>query len=183
MNLNRFTIILALSLACGLPAYSQDNNNHKEDDNSDFTDNIFVGGNFGLGFGDRTYIEISPIVGYKISSRFSAGVGAMYQYLNYKAYDVSSHTYGGRLFGTGKIKEPFFGQIEYEYINYEHRSINGELRRMESNSVFVGGGIAQPISDNVAIVVTALYNITYDDSYGSFYNSPFVFRVGFTVGF
>ena len=42
---------------------------------------LVVGGGIGLGFGDITSISVSPMVGYRITDNFSAGVGFGYQYL------------------------------------------------------------------------------------------------------
>src|SRR5688572_11858407 len=77
-----------------------------------FSDRLFFGGNFGLQFGSYTYVDISPMVGYKITERLAAGVGATYIYysvddhvynLNYK-----THIYGGSIFSRFRVTEQFF---------------------------------------------------------------------------
>jgi hypothetical protein len=53
-------------------------------------DKLYFGG--GLGFsGNSSWVtfSISPIVGYKITERLSAGVGISYQYTNYKDIDFT----------------------------------------------------------------------------------------------
>jgi long-subunit fatty acid transport protein len=36
---------------------------------------LYAGGNFGLGFGTLTSIDVSPMIGYNINRHFSGGVG------------------------------------------------------------------------------------------------------------
>ena len=148
-------------------------------------DRIFFGGSFGLGFGTYTYINISPLIGYKLSPRFSVAGGIIYQYTNDKYYDYSYNTYGARAMGIAKIYGPIFAQLEYEYLNYQAYNIYGEEYRNNYNSVFGGGGIAQPISNNVYFTAVVLYNFTYNENsyYSQPYGSPWVFRVGITAGF
>ncbi|MBP7076372.1 MAG: hypothetical protein KBB11_04950 [Bacteroidales bacterium] len=50
---------------------------------------IFYGGDMGLSFGRITLINISPQVGYRITNRWSAGIGGTYIY--YKDNDFNFH--------------------------------------------------------------------------------------------
>ncbi len=150
-----------------------------------FSDRVFVGGNFGLGFGDVTYIDLSPSVGYAITPKLLGGVGAIYQYTRFRRADFSSHTYGGRLFGIYKVFDPFFAQVEYEYLNFEFLNAFGESNRASFSSVLGGGGVNQPVSRNLMLMFTALYNFSYY-SYPLErrpYASPWVIRVGVNIGF
>ena len=45
-----------------------------------FASHLFFGGGLGLQFGSMTLIEISPLVGYKITPKFSIGVSPTYKY-------------------------------------------------------------------------------------------------------
>src|SRR4051812_37617007 len=45
---------------------------------------LFVGGYFGLSFGNATFINISPQVGYRFNKFFAAGVGINGQYSSFK---------------------------------------------------------------------------------------------------
>src|SRR2546423_8304705 len=47
-------------------------------------DKLFVGGNFGLTFGDYTLINITPLVGYRFNHWSAAGIGLNAQYLSVK---------------------------------------------------------------------------------------------------
>src|SRR5436190_23959647 len=72
----------------------------KEESHSDFADRLFFGGNIGLQFGTYTYVDVSPLVGYKVTEKFHTGIGATYIYYSVSGggYDYSTNIYGGRVF-------------------------------------------------------------------------------------
>ena len=146
----------------------------------------YFGGGVGLGFGDITYVEISPLVGYRVTDRVSVGGSLLYRYRNDDRFSPSIDTsdYGGGLFTRYSIVGPFFLQAEYEYLNYEVLQSNRSTTRMNANSLFAGGGISQPINRNTSVFATVLYNLTYSsyDEPGP-YSSPWVVRVGVAFGF
>ena len=156
---------------------------------SPFMDRVFVGGNLGASFGTIQYIYLAPVVGYRITPKFSAGGGIIYQYTrDTRPPELTTHNYGANLFARHTIYGPLFAQIEYEYLNFEYvTDYNGTeflTDRQGYNSVFLGGGIAQPLGRNAALLVSAFYNLTYDSSQRiSPYSRPWVFRVGITAGF
>src|SRR5690606_34215869 len=78
------------------------------EDKPPLKDRMYYGGNFSLQFGSLTFIDISPLAGIMITERFSTGLGATYQYLNFKYANSSSSVYGGRLFGRYNITQNFF---------------------------------------------------------------------------
>ena len=50
-------------------------------------------------------------------------------------------------------------------------------------SVFVGGGLSQPMGHNAAFLISAMYNLSYDSNEPSPYDSPWVIGAGVSVGF
>jgi len=147
-------------------------------------DRIYAGGGFGLGFSNSVdYVGLSPNVGVRITKRGSFGVGVQYQYRNYKFLKVKTNDWGGSLFTQYKVFGPFFLHGEYEYINYEFVDNTLSTFRKGYSSVLVGGGLAQPITQNVVFVISALYNLTYKDSNPGPYNTPWTLRVGISAGF
>ncbi len=156
---------------------------------SSFKERVFAGGNLGASFGTIQYLYLAPIVGYRITPKFSAGGGIIYQYLrDTRPPELTTNNYGGNLFARRAIYGPLFAQIEYEYLNFEYvTNFNGtefQTARRGYNSVFIGGGIAQPLGRNAAFMLSAFYNLTYDSSEQiSPYSRPWVFRVGIVAGF
>lgn len=143
-----------------------------------FSDRLFYGGNFGLMFGTVTYIELSPLIGYRITDRLSAGPGISYIYMQDNRYDLSTSIYGGRLFARYNFTDYLFGHGEYEVLNLETPySLNG---RTNLTSIFVGGGYRQRLGSNSFLSIMGLWNI--NDSEYSIYRNPII-RMGFSTGF
>jgi len=145
----------------------------------------FYGGGMALSFGQVDLIGISPIIGYRITPVVSAGLGLQYFYRNDSRYGESYSTsdYGGSLFTRFYVGEGFFLSATYEYLRYQYFDFSGAKLSDDYNAVFAGGGFSRPLSPNAAFVVTALYNVTYDDNEPGPYDSPWVIGAGVSVGF
>lgn len=66
-----FALLMGLSVAGDSHAQESPRTGRKPLDPS----RLFFGGNFGVSFGDFTFVNISPQVGYRFTDRFSAGGG------------------------------------------------------------------------------------------------------------
>ena len=165
----------------------KDKQNEKEDkEKVPFIDKLFFGGNFGANFGRWTFVDVSPMIGYRVTPKFSVGVGGTYQYQNDRDFDISQSVYGGRLFSRYTLANDFFGvgnlfaHAEYEalFAKLSYGSFSG---RVENTSLFpaffIGGGIAIPIGNRSAFTITALYNPFYDQN-NSLYGRPLQIRAG-----
>lgn len=148
-------------------------------------DRVYVGGGFGLGFTNTVdYVAVSPNLGYRITQRWSLGVGVSYQYRNYKIYKLKTNDWGGSIFTRYRVFNPFFLHTEYEYINYDYiNPTDLSKTRKGYSSILAGGGITQPITRNAVFVISALYNLTYSDLDPGPYNSPWNIRIGISAGF
>ncbi|MCU0381042.1 MAG: hypothetical protein MUE58_07610 [Chitinophagaceae bacterium] len=86
---------------------------------------LFFGGNFGLSFGDYTFINITPQVGYQFNRYFAAGgglsfIGTGYTYRDYNGDKLYKDTYnsaGLNIFGRVSPIPFLFIQAQPEY-NY-----------------------------------------------------------------
>lgn len=160
----------------------------QQEDISDvpISERIFFGGNFGFQFGNITNIEVSPLVGYRVTNDFSIGTGITYIYFKQQFDnfpDFETNIYGYRLFARHTIQQQFYAQAEYENLSLEFFNPNdGNTRREWVPGILVGGGFFQPIGRNAGFVIAAFYNVIYDDL-RSPYNSPWVFRIGISGGF
>lgn len=139
-------------------------------------DKFFFGGNIGLQFGYYSYVNISPVAGYRISERFNAGLGITYIYMS--AGPNVAHLFGGKVFGQGMIWNGIFGHLEYEIINYPNTLITGGLGRNNANAIFIGPGYQQNFGRRSFSQIMLLYNVIYDRN-NSPYSTPFAFRVMF----
>jgi hypothetical protein len=141
---------------------------------------VFVGGTMGLQFGRSTFIDVSPLVGYSFTDRFSAGLGLTYQYYKYndKVYSFETNVYGGRVFGRYFFTDNFFAHSEYEVLNLEAFDLTPP-QRVNVGSLMAGGGFMQRFGSNSGITAMILYNFT--ESYYTPYRNPII-RVGMVFG-
>jgi len=175
INLITFCILLSTS------GIAQDSSMfRKNPPKQNFLDKVYFGGNFGLQFGTVTFIDISPLAGYRFTEKFSAGLGVTYQYYHYKDrfYDLETNVYGGRIFGRYLFTEYLFGHAEYEFLNLEAFDFFPP-RRVDVISILAGGGYLQRFGRNSAIVAMILYNFT--ESAYTPYQNPII-RIGVNIG-
>jgi len=155
----------------------------EEKPKSPFWEKVYIGGNLGAQFGNVTAVDVSPIVGYKITEKISAGFGITYQYYNIRSYNYDTHIYGGRIFARYQPWSFLFLHTEFELLNWKPLyDINGKLNteRIWAPGLLAGGGFSQPIGGGSSIFVMALYNFLYSSN--SSYGSPLVLRVGANFG-
>ena len=140
---------------------------------------IFFGGNIGLQFGTITQIDLSPLIGYRVSERFSSGIGITYQYYSDSRFDFNTDIYGGRVFGRYFIYEDFFAHAEFEVLSLETEldrlNLYPDDDRFLIHSVLVGGGYRQKIGQSSSINFMVLYNL--NQSSNSPYQNPII-RIG-----
>ena len=127
---------------------------------SKFRENLFVGGNFGFQFGTVTFIDISPLVGYKVFKNASVGIGITYQYLDWESAGGKyvTHTSGGRVFARYIIWKGIMAHAEFEMLNLDcydqdYYRLTGELRvaRTWVPGALFGGGYYQRIGNRVGL--------------------------------
>ena len=186
--MNKLLKLVTVVFFFAVAHHSSAQNTNVIDESSGFKDRVFVGGNFGLSFGDVTNIQIAPIVGYRVTNELSLGLGPQYQYSRIKLVgndDLTSNNYGLNVFARYNLPEPFFLQAEYEYLNFEFFTTPDLNTFRESfSSILVGGGIIQPLGGRAFINLTALYNLSYDaNEVIRPYDSPLVVRAGISLGF
>lgn len=143
---------------------------------------MYVGGNVGASFGTTTYINIQPLVGYKITPKFSVGAGFTYNYYsqNYAGTRYVSYVYGSNVFARYLILENLFAQVGWDKLSVPdyYSSVNGARRWVDN--LLVGGGYRQKFSDYGSVVAAIFYNV--NQSIYSPYANPII-QIGFNVGF
>lgn len=116
-----------------------------------FSERLLYGGNFWLSFGSQSaQVYVQPMVGYKVTDKFIAGVGFTYIYWkqeyvfnNNQTLTLSDNIYGLNLFGRHTLFGPLFAHAEYQPMNFTSHNYYGEERRVWTNAFYLGGGINQ----------------------------------------
>jgi len=165
----------------------------------DWKDRIYFGGNVGLGFGNKgqyIYIEAAPLVGYRITDRFSLGNTFAYIYLKQSLYysvggsprilNYQSHIFGISPFARMFLTDWFFLHGEYNIFNAHLIKIRQNPSELYTERGFIaypliGGGFVYRIGNRGGIMLMALFNPLYASIKDKFpiYTSPLVLRVGF----
>lgn len=175
-----FVLLFIIFVFLLIPEISSAQNQSAEEQKVPFRERIYFGGNFGLQFGNRTtFIEISPLLGYWMTSDLVLGAGPVYRYWRYNdgIFNVEDNQFGTRLFSRFYFLDNFFAHAEYEWLNLTDYRIESEPRT-NINSFLAGGGYVQRVGRS-AFFVMILYNFT--ESQLTPYDNP-VFRAGFSVG-
>lgn len=149
---------------------------------------ITLGGNFGLSLGNPTYINLAPLVGYRVTDKFTAAGGVTYIYSRVRdvyGQSFSSSIYGGRANVQYAIIPRFAPIVEYEALNVAYLRDTDvgvvEARRWIGNPM-VGATVLFPIGRRSNFGLTALYNLNYTANQAySPYGSPWVIRAGFML--
>jgi hypothetical protein len=187
------TFIILLILILAIPVFGQTDIPEMK---PSFTDRLIFGGGLGLQFGTVTFIDVSPVVGYRITEKLEAGIGATYKYYKYNDFyvdattgqkiDLKSHMFGGSIYTRYHLLKNLFAHVEYERLKYNYDDIyssGGQIIRdpihTYINSLFVGGGLRQQISANSYLFIMALWNLTEEPL--SPYSNP-VIRMGVLLG-
>jgi hypothetical protein len=148
------------------------------------SDRISVGGNFSFWFDQySTFIVIQPMVGYRVTQNFTAGVGINYQYWEDKYYHVSDNIYGGSVFGRYMIFKGLFAETDFEMNNMTaYFTDAGQLvqnpQRKWIPSLLLGGGFYSG-GRSGGFYLSVLYDVIQNPN--SPYNGYPVIRAG--VGF
>lgn len=211
-------ILLALIVSVtGVSAFAQDTvysssgrpvsdyrKRQKEEDKKFDKSKLIFGGGFTLNAGNGFFVGgLSPIVGYKISDKFSAGIGLSYLYYYEKMFFESSSNkvyeykfktsvYSGSLWGRYLIWDNIFAHVEPQVVSREvvqvgsayidqNDNVQFARERLWTPCVLVGAGIRQPITDRLSIVGLILYDVLQDPN--SPYRRSLDIRFGVNVGF
>ncbi len=151
---------------------------------------LWYGGGVGLNFGgggnsSQFNFSISPMVGYKLTDKFSVGPRAELDYVHARfatsnttsdKYNIFNYAIGG--FARYKVFNPFFIHAEYQIESRADPIGNGETRRGSRDNFFVGGGYGSS-GGLIGYEISILWNVLEDGSV----NIPLDYRIAFTYNF
>lgn len=189
-------LFLGITLATDVSAqYTQDDEEPKENSLShlSFKDRIFTGGNLGFNiFQNYLFLDVAPIIGYRITKKLGAGVGLRYSLLRNLSTRTNWSNYGGSVFARYKIIPQIFIHSEFEVLqsyNYDYYSPNYGDRAL-AYMWFAGAGYSSGNNSGLNFSLMLLYdlidhvNSPYQNSY-LFGPSgiPIIVRGGISIGF
>jgi hypothetical protein len=178
-----FLILVTVSiLVSAMPVVAQgDSPPPPEPDRSPW----FYGGGLGLGFGDVDYVELYPLIGYRVNRKLSVGGGVSYRYLKDTRFSNAPSTtdYGANLFARFHVTPQWFFEADYEYIDHEFVRFDLSTDRDTFNTFLGGLGYSQP-AGRASVFILALYDFTHDDDDLFYpYADPWIIRAGVSAGF
>ncbi|MCB9361386.1 MAG: hypothetical protein H6588_08795 [Flavobacteriales bacterium] len=181
--------ILSLSFSTGVFAqvdddayvYGDDRGSSKDDakksDGKFDWSRVTVGGGLGATFGDITYFELAPTVGYYLTDNVLVGLGGTYIYYANNVYDYKTNMYGGNVFTQYMFNGlPVLAHAETALMNYY--SFNREAR-ITTTAVLLGGGLKQDFGGRSYLSILVLWDI--NETEDSFYPNPII-RAGIAIG-
>jgi hypothetical protein len=186
--------LVVLLLFVSFASFSQNKKDDKANDQpkeESKWDKLVFGGNIGLQFGTKTYIEISPNAGYYFYPKLMTGMGLTYQYYQDRGFVKSPGVsiFGGRLYSEytfvdnigqslrSKANYGIFGHIEYEALSLDRDfSKTTNVNRFWLHGLLIGGGIKQTFGKHSSFNLTLLYNLFANNR--TPYVNPII-RIGF----
>jgi hypothetical protein len=203
-TMKKFWIITIVLTAIVLNAKAQDSIGTEQEKKGFDKSKLFIGGNFGLSFGDYTLINISPQAGYRFNRYFAAGMGINGQYTQINYRDGNNETYarqnygvaGVNIFGRAYPIQQVFVQAQPE-LNYiwgsttEYASpedIKSSLNGKILPSLLLGAGGVLPLGGVGGFIIMVQYDVLNKSSYSSssdpgtpYGNKPFI-SIGVNFG-
>lgn len=148
----------------------------------------FFGGNFWLSFGSYTYIDVEPLVGYRVIPRLAIAAGPVYTYAKstepiYRGY-YGYNTYGGRTITRFTLIDNLGEYIpignlgivaEAQYDVLSTYLLDSDIHYL-SNNLLLGGAIKQSLGGSGSVYISVLWDVT--QNYNSPYENPII-SIGF----
>lgn len=172
------SILILLAVSC----FAQRSNNPMS--KLSFKDRLYFGGDITLSVsGAATIVGAAPMLGYRITDKWSAGLGVSAYYFNVRTFNYATSFYGGNVFSRFLITDNIFAQSEYHIVNTDVAySTSTEIIRTRENIPlwYVGGGYRQPVGGSGFASISVLFDLIGDPR--APYPNPTI-RAGFNFGF
>jgi len=176
------SISLLLFALLAIGGYCQSASDAKPKDRR-IWDRIFIGGDVSLTFGSVTVIGATPTVGYMITNKWSAGIGATYLYFSQNIQGFGRYNtsiYGGNVFSRYLITDQIFAQSEYHVLNVDAYDFEqDDFARKNIPIWYVGGGYRASVGSNTFVMIMVLFDLIED--LNSPYSNPQI-RGGISIG-
>lgn len=188
--MKKTALYFSLLISISHTVFSQDNrpimppanqNSMFPKDFNSFKERLYFGGNVGAWFGTTTYINLSPLIGCKLTKQFSVGCGFTYNYYSqtYGRQKMISTIYGGNVFARYLILENLFAQVGWDRLSVPDFYSPIYNSRAWIDNILLGGGYRQKFSERGSFVAAIFYNINQTPL--SPYPNPII-QIGFNIG-
>lgn len=149
-----------------------------------FYNRLNYGGTFQIHVDANTNVGLNPELGYRINRKFEAGLGGTYRLMvatkNIPKAINEPKVMGLRGFAEHRLVNNFYVHAEYEGLKSSIPQ-TGDLPTKEWYYSFLAGLERRfYMKGKTHVQAQALYNFSSKEN--PFYNSPWVFRVGFNIG-
>jgi len=161
--------------------------------NQSFAERLYGGGNISFNiYNGWILLDASPFLGYRVTPKYSAGLGIKYIYRGLPEQDINLSYYGGNIFSRYQFTRNFLAHAEYELLRvYETKPISVNYgERTLASMFYLGGAYSTSIGGSATVQIMLLYDLIndYNSPYRSYYmfgssGPPILYRVGFTFGF
>ena len=157
---------------------------------------LIIGGGLNASYSnDYVSVGISPLVGYKITDQFSAGIGLGYQYYKfvsyvdqyYNAYYSSQNIIYPSIWGRYFVFRNFFvdATLEEDFIYQtdpldQYGNFNATKSTFTVPCLLMGVGVNFPIAGRVSLFAEVMYDVLQDPN--SPYYGQIVPRAGICAG-
>lgn len=163
------------------PSLNKPIDTNTQKDFSNFKERLFFGGNLGAWFGPTSYVNLSPLIGCRITKDFSLGGGFTYNYYSqtYMGKKYTSTIYGGNAFARYNILKNLFAQVGWDRLSVPDYTTGIQNSRAWVDNILLGGGYRQYFSERGSFVAAVFYNINQTPL--SPYQNPII-QIGFNIG-
>ncbi|MCB9093068.1 MAG: hypothetical protein H6620_10965 [Halobacteriovoraceae bacterium] len=148
-----------------------------------------IGGSAGFNFGSVTVLEVSPRIGYRITSELTLGLGVGYRYYSDDSYSPSlnQNIFTGLAYGNYQINSNLYLHSEFDYTSFERVGLVSGNRiltkkREGISGLLVGGGYIIAPESRIKFAIEVLYDVLYDEQ-KSYRSEPLVIRGGVRYSF
>ena len=149
--------VSAQDFSGGLETESTDDETGDDASEYNLREHLRFGGNVGAQFGNVTFINVSPMLGYQFNDRFMMGVRGTYQYFRLRGLSqYSSNVLGGSVFSRLFVIENLFAHGEYEVLNGH---FDNNFGRDNIPFLYFGAGYIFPISEKFGVTSMILYEV------------------------
>ncbi len=184
-KISTLTLILFMVLALSFNAEAQKKPKKKKN-SVDFMENVWYGANLGLGLGGNNYetffaLEFSPMAGYKLTERLSAGPRIIFEYghmrLRYTTgiQKLNLFSYGGGALIRFKVLEQLFLHGEGNIVRDQYITTSLTKESLVRPHVLLGIGYNAGGGE-----IMILYDFLHPNDELML---PFEIRVGYTINF